>query len=376
MLGLVQRHCRQLQPGLQHVLFGVLLSRLCSIKAQAMSDMQAVVLQQPGGPDNLSVGTVARPQPQAGEVLLKVYATAVNRADTLQRKGLYPPPKGASDILGLEAAGKVAELGADCKGRWKPGDQVMALLPGGGNAEFVTVDEDHLMPIPDGMSYQQAAAIPEVWLTAYQLLHFVGELQEGETVLIHAGGSGVGTAATQLSRLAGARPIVTAGTPDKLQKAKDLGAVAAFNYKEGEFAQKVLDETNGKGVDVILDCVGASFWQQNARCLAVEGRWVLYGLLGGGSIDGDLLTQVLRKRINLLGTTLRARSKQYKASLVKAFSEQALPHFVSSGPVELTPIIDRVVPLQDIAQAHRCMEDNKNTGKIVLSVREDDRDEL
>ncbi|XP_078615548.1 quinone oxidoreductase PIG3-like isoform X2 [Branchiostoma floridae x Branchiostoma japonicum] len=375
MFGVVRTHSRQPQPGLSHVLFGVLLSRLCT-KTEAMSDMQAVVLQQPGGPDNLSVGRVAKPRPQAGEVLLKVYATAVNRADTLQRKGLYPPPKGASDILGLEAAGKVDDLGPDCKGRWKHGERVMALLPGGGNAEFVTVDEDHLMAIPAGMSYQEAAAIPEVWLTAYQLLHFVGGLQEGETVLIHAGGSGVGTAATQLSRLAGARPIITAGTPEKLQRATDLGAVAAFNYKEGEFAQKVLDETNGKGVDVILDCVGASFWQQNVRCLALEGRWVLYGLLGGGSIDGDILSQVLRKRINLLGTTLRARSKQYKASLVKSFSERALPHFTSGGLIHLRPIIDRVVPLQDISKAHSCMEDNKNTGKIVLSVRDEDRNEL
>ncbi|XP_071113105.1 quinone oxidoreductase PIG3-like [Haliotis cracherodii] len=328
-----------------------------------------------GGPENLYVAEVARPVLGERQVLIRVHATAINRADTLQRKGLYPPPPGESDILGLEAAGVVESLGPGCSGKWKIGDRVMSLLAGGGNSEYVASPEKLLMPIPEGMDYINAAAIPEVWLTAYQLLHFVGKVQTGETVLIHGGASGVGTAAIQLVSLAGAKSIVTAGSENKIATATSLGASKGFNYKEGDFSQKVLDATNGKGVDVILDCVGGSYYEQNMNVIATDGRWVLYGLMGGGQISGDVLAKLLRKRVSITGTTLRARSLEYKTKLVGNFTEKVLPHF-KSGSVK--PIVFTTFPLEKIGDAHKMMEENKNTGKIVIEVVQDTdkKDEL
>ncbi|XP_071511883.1 quinone oxidoreductase PIG3-like [Diadema antillarum] len=334
--------------------------------------MQAVLQAEHGGPEVLRVGQAPLPQLGAGEVLIQIAASAINRADTLQRRGLYPVPAGATTILGLEAAGQVHELGPSTSGRWKKGDRVMALLPGGGNAEYVAVHEDHMMLVPSHMTIQQAAAIPEVWLTAFQLLYFVASLKEGDTVLIHAGGSGVGTAATQLVKQAGGIPIVTAGTEAKLAKARSLGAVEAFNYKEVDFAEKVLEVTEGKGVNIILDCVGGSYVEKNVRAIAVDGTWVLYGLLGGPKVEGAFLGSILRKRIRILGSTLRSRSNEYKAELVRSFTERALPHFSPSSPGEapvFQPIVDRVFPLQEIAAAHRYMDENKTLGKVLLSVQ-------
>ncbi|XP_076414941.1 quinone oxidoreductase PIG3 isoform X2 [Peromyscus maniculatus bairdii] len=205
--------------------------------------MLAVYFDQPGGPENLYLKEVPKPSPGEGEVLLKVAASALNRADLLQRVGQYAPPPGASSILGLEASGQVAELGPGCQGHWKVGDLAMALLPGGGQAQYVTVHEDLLMPIPEGLTLNQAAAIPEAWITAFQLLHLVGHVQVGDLVLIHAGSSGVGTAAIQLTRKAGAIPLVTAGSPHKLQMAEKLGAAAGFNYRE-DFSEATLRATN------------------------------------------------------------------------------------------------------------------------------------
>ncbi|CAH2245898.1 quinone oxidoreductase PIG3 [Pelobates cultripes] len=330
--------------------------------------MLAAYFDVPGGPENLFIKEVAKPNPKKGEVLVKVEASALNRADLLQRRGKYSPPPGASDILGLEAAGTVVGFGPDGCGRWNIGDRVMALLPGGGNAQYTAVSADHLMPIPLGMTATDAAAIPEAWLTAFQLLHFVGKVQKGEIVLIHAGASGVGTAAIQLCRLAGAIPIVTAGSKEKLEIAKHLGAAAGFNYKEEDFGAKCLEFTNNVGVDIILDCVGASHWEKNLNCLNMDGRWVVYGLMGSGGINGDLLSKLLWKRGSILGSLLRSRSSQYKADLVKAFSEQALPHFTAGGPIHLKPIVDSVYQLQKISDAHQRMEENKNTGKIVLQI--------
>ncbi|OCT79037.1 hypothetical protein XELAEV_18030133mg [Xenopus laevis] len=330
--------------------------------------MLAAFFDAPGGPETLYIKEVAKPEPKEGEVLIKVEASALNRADLLQRRGKYAPPPGSSDILGLEAAGTVVKLGPGADGRWKVGDGVMALLSGGGNAQYVTVPAGHLIPIPPGMSATDAAAIPEAWLTAFQLLHFVGKVQKGETVLIHAGASGVGTSAIQLCRLAGAVPIVTAGSPDKLQMAVKLGAATGFNYKEENFGEKCLEFTNNTGADVILDCIGGTHWEKNLQCINTDGRWVLYGLMGSGEIHGDLLANLLRKRGSILGSLLRSRSKKYKEELVKAFTEQALPHFMPGGSVQLQPIVDSVFPLDQIADAHQRMEDNKNTGKIVLQM--------
>ncbi|KAI6071684.1 Quinone oxidoreductase PIG3 [Aix galericulata] len=303
--------------------------------------MLAAYFDCPGGPENLYVKEVMKPHPGEGEVLVKVSASALNRADLLQRRGKYPPPKGASDILGLEAAGSVAGLGPGCKGQWKIGDAVMALLSGGGQAEYVTVPEGCLMPAPNDLTFIQAAAIPEAWLTAFQLLHFVGKIQKGERVLIHAGASGVGMAAIQLVKLAKAIPIVTAGTQEKLKVTANAGAAAGFNYKNEDFSEKVLAFTQGSGVDIILDCVGGSYWEKNLNCLSTDGRWIIYGLLSGGD---------------------------YKEKLVKAFTENVLPYFAQGASPRLQPFVDSVYPLHEIAEAHRAMEENRNIGKIVIEM--------
>uniref|UniRef100_A0A8I4A1Y1 Tumor protein p53 inducible protein 3 n=1 Tax=Callithrix jacchus TaxID=9483 RepID=A0A8I4A1Y1_CALJA len=284
------------------------------------------------------------------------------------RQGQYDPPPGASNILGLEASGHVAELGPGCQGHWKIGDAAMALLPGGGQAQYVTVPEGLLMPIPEGLTLLQAAAIPEAWLTAFQLLHLVGNVQAGHHVLIHAGLSGVGTAAIQLTRMAGAIPLVTAGSQQKLQMAEKLGAAAGFNYKEEDFSEATLKFTKGAGVNLILDCIGGSYWEKNVNCLALDGRWVLYGLIGGADINGPLLSKLLFKRGSLITSLLRSRDNKYKQMLVNAFTEQILPHFSKEGPQRLLPVLDRIYPVTEIQEAHKYMETNKNMGKIVLEV--------
>lgn len=330
--------------------------------------MLAVHFDQPGGPENLHLKEVPKPSPEEGEVLLKVAASALNRADLLQRQGQYAPPPGASSILGLEASGHVTELGPGCQGHWKIGDPAMALLPGGGQAQYVTVPEGLLMPIPEGLTLSQAAAVPEAWLTAFQLLHQLGNVQAGETVLIHAGLSGVGTAAIQLARKAGAIPLVTAGSQHKLQMAEKLGAAAGFNYKEEDFSEATLKFTKGAGVNIILDCIGGSYWEKNVNCLALDGRWILYGMIGGGNISGPLFSKLLFKRGNLITSLLRSRDKKYKQMLVKAFTEQILPHFSKESPQRFQPVVDRVYPVTEIQEAHVYMESNKNMGKIILEL--------
>ncbi|XP_028293706.1 quinone oxidoreductase PIG3 [Gouania willdenowi] len=329
--------------------------------------MRVVCVDVPGGPENLLLRTVPIPQPKDGEVLIKVHATALNRADLLQRRGLYPPPPGVSDIMGLEVSGTVDTLGPGVKRALKPGDKVMALLSGGGYAEYVAVQEELLMPVPSNLTFYQAASIPEAWLTAFQLLVLIAQVKQGEVVLVHAGASGVGTAAVQLVRLFGGVPIVTAGSAEKLKLAEKLGAAAGFNYREQSFVQGVHDFTQGRGADVILDCIGGSSWEQNVSSLAVDGRWVLYGALGGKMVEGELLGKLLSKRGHLLTSLLRSRSLQYKADLVRAFSHKALPYF-SGQPSSLRPVIDSVYPMEDIAEAHTHMEANRNMGKIVISV--------
>lgn len=330
--------------------------------------MRAAQVKLPGGPEHLYVGEVPRPEPQAGEVLIKVEATAINRADTLQRRGRYPVPTGVTDILGLEAAGYIFQKGPDCGDNWTVGDRVMALLNGGGNAEYVTCPESQLMKIPSNLNFVQAAAIPEVWITAFQILHTISNVHAGDYVLIHGGASGVGTAAIQLCVQASAQPLVTAGSVSKLNTALSLGAVAAFNYKQDDVMKDVMKVTNGTGVNVVLDCVGGSMAETNINVLAVDGKWIVYGLMGGGDISGDLLRKVLNKRLTIIGTTLRSRSPQYKKELVSSFSKDALPLFENGT---LKPIIHAVLPLDRIGEAHRMMEDNVNTGKIVLTVGED-----
>ncbi|NWX26268.1 QORX oxidoreductase, partial [Notiomystis cincta] len=333
--------------------------------------MFAAYFDCPGGPENLYMKEVMKPDPGEGEVLVKVSASALNRADLLQRRGKYPPPKGASDILGLEAAGSVAGLGRGCSGRWRIGAAVMALLSGGGQAQYVTVPEGLLMPVPKEMTLIQAAAIPEAWLTAFQLLHFVGKVQEGERVLIHAGASGVGMAAIQLVRLAKAVPIVTAGTQEKLEATAKAGAAAGFNYKNEDFSEKVLEFTQGSGADIILDCVGASYWEKNLSCLSTDGRWIIYGLLSGGEVHGDLLARLLSKRASIHTSLLRSRDQEASRGSkqhIQAFTEEVLPHFSGAPSPRLQPLVDSVYPLHAIAEAHRAMEENRNIGKIVIEI--------
>ncbi|HEY8393937.1 MAG TPA: NAD(P)H-quinone oxidoreductase [Thermaerobacter sp.] len=326
--------------------------------------MRAVLVRQPGGPEQLYLGEYPTPEPHEGELLVRVRATALNRADILQRRGLYPPPPGASPILGLEMAGVVERTGPGCPG-WQPGDRVFALLPGGGYAEYVTVPAGMAMRIPAKLTFEEAAAIPEAFFTAYQTLFWIGRLQAGERVLVHAGASGVGTAAIQLARDAGAEVLVTAGSEAKLEACRSLGASHAFNYKDGPFAPRVLEATGGRGVDLVLDFVGAPYWEQNLECLATDGRLVLIATMGGGVLERCDLRRLLAKRLQVTGTTLRSRSPEYKARLTQEFATRILPRFAEG---RLRPIIDRVFPWEQVADAHRYMEANRNIGKIVLRV--------
>jgi len=291
----------------------------------------------------------------------------------LIRKGSLAKSNEQCRILGLECAGTVHSIGEKVQ-FFKVGENVMALLPGGGYAEYVAVQEDHVMRIPANLNFTQAAAIPEVWLTSWQLLTFLANFQPGETVLIHAAGSGIGTAAIQIVKALGGKTIAVAGTKEKLQKASQLGADFLVNYKEEDFSQAVANATDGKGANVILDCVGAQNWERNLKSLAYDGRWVLYGLLGGGDINGGFFRQLLMKRGTLLASLLRPRSDEYKGKLVASFSGKCLSKFESG---DFVPVIDTCIPMKDAAEAHKRMELNLNIGKIVLvAVGEIDKDEL
>ena len=326
--------------------------------------MKAVLVKSPGDASQLYIGEAPLPETGDEDLLVRVKATALNRADILQRRGLYPPPPGASDIIGLEMAGTVVSRGNRCQ-RFQPGDRVFGLLPGGGYAEYVAIPEGMAMPIPDNLSFEEAAAIPEAFLTAFQALHWLGNFREGHIVLIHAGASGVGTAAIQLVREGGGRAIVTAGSEPKLQACRALGATDAFNYKEGPFAEKVLRVTHGHGADIIIDFVGASYLDQNLTAIAVDGRMVVLSLLGGSVAERFDMRKLMRKRARIEGSTLRGRSLEYKIKLTAEFSQYALPRFQSGA---LKPVIDRVFSWREVAEAHRYMEANKNIGKIILRI--------
>ncbi len=329
-----------------------------------MEKMKAILVKKQGGIGQLTLGEFPKPVARAGELLVRVKATALNRADILQREGKYPPPPGASPLLGLEAAGIVEEVGEGCSD-WKIGDRVMALLPGGGYAEFVTIPCRMAMPIPAALSFEEAAAIPEVFLTAFQVLFWIARLQADEYVLIHAGASGVGTAAIQLVKTHRAFPIVTAGSPQKLEFCRSLGAVEAINYKEGPFSEAVLRASQNYGADVIIDPVGAAYWQQNLQVLAVDGRWVMIATMGGSKVAEFNLRDFFRKRAQLTASSLRARSLEYKIRLTQDFIQKILPKFESG---EIKPVVDKIFDWQDVQAAHRYMEENRNMGKIVLRV--------
>jgi len=325
--------------------------------------VKAVLIDRPGDETVLRVGEAPAPALGPGELRIRVAATAVNRADLLQRQGLYPPPPGASPILGLECAGTVAELGAGVSG-WQVGDRAMALLAGGGYAEEVTVHAGSALPVPPSLSLEEAAAVPEVFLTAYLNLFELGGLGAGGIALVHGGGSGVGTAAIQLCRAAGARVFVTAGSEDKCERCRALGAELAVNYRSEAFAERVREATGGRGVDVVLDAIGAAYLGDNLASLAVGGRLVLIGLMGGAKAEISLGALLVR-RLSLIGSTLRTRSVAEKAAIAAGFRAR-FGDDLAAGRIR--PIIDRVLPLEAVADAHRAIKASEHFGKIVLKI--------
>lgn len=312
----------------------------------------------------LYIGETPDPELRDGELLVRIKATALNRADLLQKRGLYPPPEGASEIIGLEMAGVVEAVSKNVTG-FKPGDRVCALLPGGGYAEKVTIPAGMAIPIPDSFSFAEAAAIPEVFLTAYLNLFWLGGLQPGYNVLIHAGASGVGTAAIQLVREVSATAIVTAGSEEKLEACRKLGASVLINYKNGPFLDVVKEATGSKGVNIILDFIGAPYWEQNIKSLAIDGRLVIIGTMGGAKADSVNLGLLLSRRLQVIGTALRSQAIEKKIQLTTEFCKFALPRF---GNGKLVPVIDSVWEWERANEAHAYMEQNKNTGKIVLTI--------
>jgi NADPH:quinone reductase len=325
--------------------------------------MTAIAIDGKGGPEVLKPQTRDVPVPQAGQVLIKVAAAGVNRPDVLQRKGLYPAPKGHSDLPGLEVAGHVAAVGPGAN-RFKTGDAVMALVNGGGYAEYCVADEGCCLPIPAGLSMTDAAALPETFFTVWHNVFERGALKSGEWVLVHGGTSGIGVTAIQLAKAFGAKVITTVGSDDKCQAARGLGADAAINYKTQDFASVVKETTANRGVDVILDMVGGDYIDKNIRALADDGRLVNIGFQSGSSATLDLM-RVMLKRLTLTGSTLRVRSLDVKSAIARAVETNVLP-LIASGKVKV--IIDSTFPLADAAGAHARMETSQHIGKIVLLV--------
>ena len=326
--------------------------------------MRAVLTEGSGGPEVLRLGHAPRPRPGPGQVLIRVAATSVNRADLQQRAGNYPPPPGESEILGLEVAGVIEELGPEVAG-WRRGERVMTLVGGGGYAEYATAPASTLMPVPDGMDFVHAAAISEVWLTAYLNVFREAGLRPGETLLVHGGASGVGTAAIQLAKALGPSPvIVTVGSAAKAAACRALGADHAILYKAEDFSKRVLEITQKRGADVILDHIGGSYLEPNLACLALYGRLVIIGLLGGGRAELNI-GRLMVKRQRVIGSVLRARPVEEKADITRAFREQVLGRFARG---ELEPVIHEVLPLEQARRAHELMAGNANTGKLVLQV--------
>ncbi|MGA7972677.1 MAG: NAD(P)H-quinone oxidoreductase [Pseudolabrys sp.] len=324
--------------------------------------MTAIGIKTPGGPEALVPEERPLPSPGEGEILVKVAAAGVNRPDVMQRKGLYPPPPGASDIPGLEIAGEVAALGAGVT-RWKVGDRVMALVSGGGYAEYCIAHASHAMPV-DGLTMEEAAAVPETFLTVWHNVFQRGALKAGETLLVHGGTSGIGTTAIQLAKAFGARVIVTAGSDEKCDACRKLGADVAVNYKTQDFVAEVKNATDGKGANVILDMVGGDYIGRNYEAAAVEGRIVQIAFMASAKAEVNFMRLML-KRLHHTGSTLRARSNADKGAITKAVEDNALP-LIAAGKVK--PVMYKTFPLKEAAQAHALMESSAHIGKIVLTV--------
>jgi putative PIG3 family NAD(P)H quinone oxidoreductase len=330
--------------------------------------MTAIEITKAGEPEVLQPVARAVPIPQSGEVLIKVAAAGVNRPDVLQRQGSYAPPPGASDLPGLEVAGTIVALGGDHGGTngatWKVGDQVMALTPGGGYAEYCVTPSEHCLRIPTGLDMTAAAAIPETFFTVWTNVFDRARLQPGESFLVHGGSSGIGTTAIQLAHHFGARVFTTAGSDDKCRSCKELGADVAINYKDHDFVEVIKKETGGAGIDVILDMVGGDYIPRNLKSLAVDGRLVQIAFLQGSSAEINL-APLMVKRQTITGSTLRPRSVADKAKIAAALTGKVLP-LIDAGKVR--PILYKTFPLREAAAAHRLMETSVHTGKIVLTV--------
>ncbi len=323
--------------------------------------MKAVLFDEPGSEDVLYVGDTDPPELGRGDLRIRVAAAGVNRADLLQRQGMYPPPPGASPILGLECAGEVVEIGSGVTG-WQVGERAMALLAGGGYAEQVVVDAGSALRVPRALSDEEAAGFAETFLTVFLNVFQLGRLPEGGSMLVHGGGSGIGTSAIQLARAAGARILVTAGSDEKCAACRELGADVAVNYRTGDFAEAAKEMTDGRGVDVVLDTIGASYWRANLASLATGGRLVIIGLMGGAK--GELsLAPLVARRLQVIGSTLRARPASEKAAIVSRLIERFGAEIEAGG---LRPRVDRVLPIEQAGEAHRAMKASEHFGKIVL----------
>lgn len=326
--------------------------------------MKAIVVRKDNKKPDLVWEDVPDIKCHPEEVLVDIKATAVNRADLLQAMGLYPPPAGESEILGLEMAGVIVAMGDAVKG-WQIGDRVLALLPGGGYAQRAAVNHQMLIRLPDSWSFAEGAAIPEVWLTAFLNLFLEGSLKAGETVMIHAGASGVGTAAIQMAREAGASVYVTAGSKPKLEKCRTLGAALTINYKEDNFFEAAMAATDDKGVELILDPVGGAYLNQNLKLLKENGRLVNIGLLGGSIAEMNLAT-VLGKSLRIIGSRMRSRPLAEKIAITGQFVERFWP-MLEEG--RLQPVIDKVFPIEEARAAHTYVRQNRNIGKVILEVK-------
>ena len=326
--------------------------------------MKAIVVHNEKGTVDLIWEEIPDVSPGPDDVLLDIHATAVNRADLLQARGLYPAPPGDSPILGLELAGQIQAVGRKVEA-WVPGDRVCALAPGGGYAEQAVLPQGLLIPLPDRWSYANGAAVPEVWLTAYANLCQEGAMRAGETVLVHAGASGVGTAAIQIGRELGTRIVVTAGSDKKLARCRELGAVLAIDYQRDDFAAAVMTFTDNQGVDLILDCVGGPYLEKNIAILKPYGRLITIGVMGGTKASLDMAA-VLMKSLTVKGTRLRARSREEKVHLTREFKDRIWPLMVAG---KIAPVVDRVFPITSAGVAHQYVKENRNIGKVVLEVR-------
>jgi NADPH:quinone reductase len=325
--------------------------------------MRCVEISKPGGPEVLVAAERPAPAPKANEILVKVAAAGVNRPDVAQRQGNYAPPPDASDLPGLEVAGEVAACGADVK-MWKPGDQVCALVHGGGYAEYCVTPEVQALPVPKGLSMVEAASLPETFFTVYSNVYDRGRLAPGESLLVQGGSSGIGVTAIQMAHAMGNRVFATAGSDEKVAACTKLGAEKAINYKTQDFVAEIKAATGGKGVDVVLDMVGGSYVPRELKCIAEDGRLVFIATLGGAKTEIEIF-EVMRKRITISGSTLRPRPVAFKGAIAKSLREKIWP-LIEAGRIK--PVIYKTFPLAQAAEAHRLMETSTHIGKIVLVV--------